>query len=370
MLAAPVTSSAGTSIRVAVTFGPPALPVYVQPPCPAPGYIWTPGYWAWNPDFGYFWVPGTWVMAPFPGALWTPGYWDWADGVYVWYPGYWGPVVGFYGGINYGYGYTGYGYEGGYWNRGEFFYNRAVNNITVTNIRNVYVRQVTNDVNAAPVSYHGGPAGTSARPTAEQLAAASERRSGPVRGQEQQQEMAQRQPELRASVNQGRPSIAATARAGDFNGRGAVPASRAGAPYKPETNRNAMPSPHAQPPQEGVGHGNPPAKEPRHAAPAPREMPHAQPPEEGGSHGNPPANEPREAAPTPREAPAAPGRGEHAPGATKQSPTHPTEPGPNAGQHRIEQNPAPHPPSAHPGNAHPQEEHQSEKHHETHGPQG
>src|SRR5579884_2183867 len=48
------------SVAISVTIGPPALPVYVQPPCPVEGYIWIPGYWAWGPD-GYYWVPGVWV---------------------------------------------------------------------------------------------------------------------------------------------------------------------------------------------------------------------------------------------------------------------------------------------------------------------
>jgi len=34
---------------------------------------------------------------------------------YVFHVGYWGPVVGFYGGIDYGYGYVGRGYYGGRW---------------------------------------------------------------------------------------------------------------------------------------------------------------------------------------------------------------------------------------------------------------
>jgi hypothetical protein len=63
-------------IGVSITIGPPALPVYEQPPCPAEGYIWTPGYWAYaGDDDGYYWVPGTWVMAREPGLLWTPAYW-------------------------------------------------------------------------------------------------------------------------------------------------------------------------------------------------------------------------------------------------------------------------------------------------------
>src|SRR5580698_1579657 len=96
-------------VFISVGFAPPPLPVYSQPPCPAAGYMWTPGYWAYGPG-GYFWVPGTWVLAPQPGYLWTPGWWGWGDSAYLWHPGYWGPQVGFYGGVNYGYGYPGSGY--------------------------------------------------------------------------------------------------------------------------------------------------------------------------------------------------------------------------------------------------------------------
>ena len=89
-------------VAVVVRMGPPRLPVYDQPVCPDEGYLWTPGYWAWDPDAAeYYWVPGTWVLAPEPGLLWTPGYWGWVDGGYRWYPGYWAPQVGFYGGIDY-----------------------------------------------------------------------------------------------------------------------------------------------------------------------------------------------------------------------------------------------------------------------------
>jgi hypothetical protein len=34
-------------LDISVSYGPPALPVYEQPACPAEGYAWTPGYWAW-----------------------------------------------------------------------------------------------------------------------------------------------------------------------------------------------------------------------------------------------------------------------------------------------------------------------------------
>ena len=44
-------------ISITVAFPPPALPIYELPPCPAAGYLWVPGYWAWDPDYGYYWVP-------------------------------------------------------------------------------------------------------------------------------------------------------------------------------------------------------------------------------------------------------------------------------------------------------------------------
>src|ERR1700682_1611980 len=122
-------SHAQIGIGISVRVGPPALPVYAQPLCPGPGYFWTPGYWAWSDDDGYYWVPGTWVEAPEPGLLWTPGYWGWNDGAYAWNGGYWGSQIGFYGGINYGFGYGGNGFYGGEWRGGTFFYNTAVMNV-------------------------------------------------------------------------------------------------------------------------------------------------------------------------------------------------------------------------------------------------
>ncbi len=108
MLVLPV-SQAHAGVFISVGFAPPVLPVYAQPPLPAPGYIWTPGYWAYG-DAGYYWVPGVWVHPPRVGVLWTPGYWGFTGGFYAWHPGYWGPHVGFYGGVNYGFGYGGVGF--------------------------------------------------------------------------------------------------------------------------------------------------------------------------------------------------------------------------------------------------------------------
>jgi hypothetical protein len=156
---------------------PPPLPDYAQPPAPDDGYIWTPGYWAWGP-YGYYWVPGVWVEPPYAGGLWTPGYWGFYGGSYLWYPGHWGMHIGWYGGINYGFGYVGFGYEGGYWNRGHFFYNRVYNNVNERAVHNVYsyranvrvnnnVRVNSNDRgnnNGGRPSYRGGPNGVQSQP--------------------------------------------------------------------------------------------------------------------------------------------------------------------------------------------------------------
>ena len=156
-------SFAQVGVGIYVNFAPPDLPVYDQPECPGPDYIWTPGYWAWTEDTGYYWVPGTWVMVPEPGYYWTPGYWAWGGNGFFFTPGYWGPVIGFYGGIDYGYGYFGHGYEGGRWDNGRFYYNRTVNNVNVNVIHNTYNTTVVNNT-VTRVSYNGGEGGLSARP--------------------------------------------------------------------------------------------------------------------------------------------------------------------------------------------------------------
>ncbi|MBV9625540.1 MAG: YXWGXW repeat-containing protein, partial [Acidobacteria bacterium] len=181
LLIVAISLSCFAGVVVSVTIAPPVLPVYSQPPCPGDGYIWTPGYWAYGPD-GYYWVPGTWVAAPSPGLLWTPGYWGWNAGLYVWHPGYWGPHIGFYGGVNYGFGYFGVGYAGGYWHGGTFFYNRAVNNVNVTNIH-IYNKTVINNVTVNNVSYNGGRGGIRAEATPGEQIAYRERHFEPTNSQ-------------------------------------------------------------------------------------------------------------------------------------------------------------------------------------------
>jgi len=211
---------------------PPELPVYEQPPIPAPGYIWVPGYWAFGPD-GYYWVPGIWVLPPAPGMLWTPAYWAWMDGAYVFIPGYWGPTVGFYGGIDYGFGYSGIGYDGGYWLGGLFFYNRAVNNFGDVHIDHVFARPVIDHVHNR-VSFHGGQGGTTLRPTPQQEALVRARHAAMTPPQLQHERAAAGNRALWNSVNHGRPAVAATAR--PFTGPEA-----AGAHRRPPVERPGTP---------------------------------------------------------------------------------------------------------------------------------
>ena len=214
---------------VDVQVAPPALPVYVQPPCPVVGWMWTPGYWGWA-SAGYYWVPGTWVAPPRVGVLWTPGYWGFAGGAYLWHAGYWGPHVGFYGGVHYGFGYTGVGFAGGRWVGGAFAYNRSVTNVNVNIIHNTYNETVINNVNVTRVSYNGGAGGIRAVPTAQERVAQQEQHFQPTDMQRQHVQMAEHNPGLMASANHGHPAIAATARAGEFKGPGVVRARGAGRP--------------------------------------------------------------------------------------------------------------------------------------------
>ena len=163
---------------------PPPLPEYEQPPMPAEGYVWTPGYWAWN-NTDYYWVPGVWIEPPRVGVLWTPPYWGFVGGVYMFHRGYWGAQVGFYGGVNYGFGYAGFGYQGGRWENGRFFYNTAANNLGAVRVVNTYSAPVTinRTVNITTnVSYNGGPGGLQVKPTPEQEQVAAQPHIPPTPG--------------------------------------------------------------------------------------------------------------------------------------------------------------------------------------------
>ena len=220
-------------VDISVGFAPPVLPVYEQPPCPVAGYIWTPGYWGYGYDVGdYYWVPGAWVAPPTVGLLWTPSWWGWNNGAYAFNQGYWGPTVGFYGGVNYGYGYTGDGYWGGRWSGNTFQYNTAVTRVNTNVVHNTYVNNsVTNQLNANRASFNG-PNGVNKQETAAQKnAAANAKKIPPTSQQLSRQQAAAKDRNLQASVNKGKPNADAikSFNKGEGVGQGKGGAERLGA---------------------------------------------------------------------------------------------------------------------------------------------
>ncbi len=200
-------ASSSAYVGISVGFAPPPIPVYAQPLCPASGYIWVPGYWAYG-DFGYYWVPGAWVFPPQVGLLWTPGYWGYSGSSYVFNEGYWGPSVGFYGGINYGYGYYGSGYYGGQWVGSTFRYNMAVSRVNTNLIHNTYVnREVVRNATGTRASFNG-PGGVQAKPTAREEAAAKAAHVAPTSAQRSRLAAARNDPAFRARNNNGKPKAA------------------------------------------------------------------------------------------------------------------------------------------------------------------
>ncbi len=113
----------------------------------------------------------------------------------------WGPVVEFYGGINYGFGYFGHGYEGGRWDGGHFYYNTTVNRVNMEVVHNVYNTRVT-ETTVNRVSYNGGNGGINARKRTRGGSGAIKERIAPVSAQVQNKN------ELRVPTsNSGLPSI-------------------------------------------------------------------------------------------------------------------------------------------------------------------
>lgn len=207
---ASVKTYAQISIGVSVNIAPPVLPTYTQPPCPVDGYLWTPGYWAYDQDGGYYWVPGVWVSPPRVGYLWTPGYWGFDGTVYVFHEGYWGRHIGFYGGVNYGYGYAGSGYVGGRWAGNSFQYNTAVVNVNKTIVHNTYINNtvINNHVTVNNNSFNG-PGGVTAKPGPQERAAEKESHIQPTSDQVTHRQVAVKDQSQFAKNNNGHPATAA-----------------------------------------------------------------------------------------------------------------------------------------------------------------
>jgi len=84
LLAAGVAAQA--QVSWSITIGPPQ-PIYEVVPMLPPGYVWAPGYWAWNHD-RHIWVRGRTIVQR-PGYRWEPDRWEQSGNGYYRQPGNW-----------------------------------------------------------------------------------------------------------------------------------------------------------------------------------------------------------------------------------------------------------------------------------------
>jgi hypothetical protein len=114
------------------------------------------------------------------------------------------------------------------------FFSPPSSGRAVTNVYNETV--VTNNVTR--VSFNGGTGGITARPTLAEEAAAREQHVAAIPAQVQQERTAGANKDLLASENHGRPAIAATAKPGEFTGKGVMAAREAapGGEHLPKPN--------------------------------------------------------------------------------------------------------------------------------------
>ncbi len=177
------------------------------------------------------------------GVYWTPGYWAFAGGGWIWSPGFWGPSVGFYGGINYGFGFFGVGFVGGVWAGNTFAFNTAVTNVNTRIVRNVYFNRVIvrhgtivaggrvvgggtrvrsgtivgrgtvdrhGTIRGSRVAFDGGHGGISARPTAAQRTIANGKRLGSTSVQRGHVAAAAQNRNNLLAFNHGKPPVTTT----------------------------------------------------------------------------------------------------------------------------------------------------------------
>ena len=167
---------AQVDVNISVDVEPPPLPVYDQPPIPEPGYLWVPGYWAWDDDTGYYWVPGTWVLPPEPEFAVDARLlvWGWDDGVYVFTPAIGDRRSGSTAASPTASAMTASATRAAI-GAGARFTTTTPSTISGgVRIVNVYSKTVVVN-NVTNVSFNGGAHGTTARPTPEQIAAGNQR---------------------------------------------------------------------------------------------------------------------------------------------------------------------------------------------------
>ncbi len=243
LLVSPETfSQVSVGVTISAGFAPPELPVYEQPPCPVDGYLWTPGYWAFA-DGDYYWVPGVWVDPPVVGYLWTPSYWLFVDGNYHWNRGYWGRHVGFYGGINYGFGYWGTGFCGGRWEGRHFRYNRAAANIYHNFMHHSYEDRSVVRENNRRTSFNGGAGGIERHADKHEQQAFMEQHHASTTDQRSHMKAARSDRGQFVKENHGVPAHAAVKTTNDYRGNLPPKTTGPGRPKPVQMNNPVRPQP-------------------------------------------------------------------------------------------------------------------------------
>jgi hypothetical protein len=145
--------------------------------------------------------------------------------LYVFHPGYWGRHVGYYGGINYGFGYMGVGFVGGMWHGHDFRYNTAVMRVgdgprwgrdRVYVDRTIVERNTI--VNDRHIAFNGGRDGIHYEPRPEERNAMHEQHMGATAVQQQHFQAARSDRSSYARNNSGHPQNAAVDRPMGFHG--------------------------------------------------------------------------------------------------------------------------------------------------------
>lgn len=96
LLAAFMVAGAAVPALAQITFQihiAPPTPLYEAVPMQAPGYLWVPGYWAWNND-QHIWVRGRSIMQR-SGYRWEADRWEQRGQVYYRHPGRWERDAGY-----------------------------------------------------------------------------------------------------------------------------------------------------------------------------------------------------------------------------------------------------------------------------------
>jgi hypothetical protein len=193
--------------------------------------------------------------------------------MFIFHDGYWGPHVGYYGGVNYGFGYGGIGFAGGEWRGHVFAYNTAVMHVDRRYVHETFEdrARVERSIVARDnrVAYSGGPGGIHHEPGPEERMAERDQHVTATRFQQQHMQTAMSDRTSYAKNNGGRPSHVAAERPLQSETHAAPMSHGAqnnGAAMHGAANGEARPQPGRTP--TAATHNTPPAM---HQAPASHE---------------------------------------------------------------------------------------------------